>query len=152
MNAMTPNKERLLQEALTDFCTMTELANTLVRVEKISFREAHEVVAMVVDHMLKTAKKANEVTAAEVDHCFNSILQRHIAFLTDDDVADALDPTKNVKNKNCIGGTSETEIKRQLSNRAAKLADDKKLLSARVQAVHQANIELNKAVDELIGA
>lgn len=152
MNAMTPNKERLLQEALTDFCTMTELANTLVRVEKISFREAHEVVAMVVDHMLKTAKKANEVTAAEVDQCFNSILQKHIVYLTDDDVAGALDPSKNVRNKNCIGGTSETEIKRQLSNRAAKLADDKKLLSARVQAVHQANIELNKAVDELIGA
>ena len=152
IKAMTPNKERLLHEALTDFCTMTELANTLVRIEKVSFREAHEVVAMIVDHMLKTGKKANEITAKDVDSCFVSTLEKHITVLTDEDVTSALDPTKNVKNKKCIGGTSEEEITRQLANRSSRLCEDQKELKAREESVCEANKALNQAVDDLINS
>ena len=72
--------------------------------------------------------------------------------LTDDDVTGALDPTKNVKNKKCIGGTSEEEITRQLANRSSHLCEDQKELKAREESVCDANKALNQAVDDLINS
>ena len=67
------NKERMLAAARTNYCTVTELANTLVRIEEISFREAHEITAMVVDWMLKHNKKADAITTDVINEMANEL-------------------------------------------------------------------------------
>ena len=85
------NKERMLATAKGNYCTVTELANTLVRKDGISFREAHKIVALVVDWMLSNSKKANEISSQEVNKCAVEILGRSLS-ITNEEVLTALDP------------------------------------------------------------
>ena len=64
LGLISVNKDRMRENALGNFCTAAELANSLVRSDKISFRAAHAVVAQVVDYMVvqKLKAKENKVT------------------------------------------------------------------------------------------
>lgn len=103
------NKERMLQSAKSNFCTVTELANYLVRKDEISFREAHEIVAHLVGYMNEHKKRADEITIEEL----NGFCQEMFGFtskMTQDDVNNALDPVKNAQSKVCIGGSAAQEV------------------------------------------
>ncbi|HAW45515.1 MAG TPA: argininosuccinate lyase [Sutterella sp.] len=107
------NKEHMLECARGDFCTVTELANNLVRHDKISFRAAHEIVALIVDDMVTNKKKANEIGVADVHGPFMKLFGK-TTVMTDADIQKALDPVLNANSKVIIGGTAPVEVNRQL--------------------------------------
>lgn len=142
-------KERMVQNALGNFCTVTELANALVRHDKISFRAAHEIVAEVVDFMIKTGKKANEITAVEVNLVFEKLFQKKTG-MTDEQILVALDPVRSAMSKTIRGGTAPAEVARQLDLHKTLLAKDKEILEARVCKVTTAKEQLERDVEEII--
>ena len=107
------NKDVMYQAALDSYCTVTELANTLVRIDALSFRTAHGVVAAVVDHMLQQHKLAHEITLAEIQAIYKD-KGLNSTRLTEEDVKKALDPSLNVKSKHILGGTAIKEVQRQV--------------------------------------
>lgn len=57
---MNVNKEKLLNRAKNSFANVTELADTLVRSEKISFRQSHQIVSSCVRTLLESNKESLE--------------------------------------------------------------------------------------------
>lgn len=56
------------------FCVITELADTLVREEHISFREAHSVASAIVSYCLKKGMKLNQVTYTLIKKTYEKTL------------------------------------------------------------------------------
>ena len=138
----------MLEKARSNFCTVTELANYLVRHDKISFRMAHDIVAGVVAYMTEHNKNADEIGTAEVNPIFEKLFGRKTS-MTDEEVRAALDPVKIAYAKKCIGGTAPEEVDRQLNNRQAGLDRDNKELAERVSRVAAAKAELEAAVNQM---
>ena len=113
IKGITVKKDRMLETARGNFCTVTELANYLVRHDKISFRMAHDIVADVVAYMIEHNKKADEIGTDVVNPIFMRLFGRTTS-MTDEEVRAALDPTKIAYAKKCIGGTAPEEVTRQL--------------------------------------
>src|SRR6516165_9079392 len=96
MNTAEVDRTRLTDRARRDFLTVTELADTLVRREGISFREAHGMVAEAV----RACGDNDEPTA--ISRALKSI---HPSLrLTEEEVVRALDPEHFVHVRNIVGG------------------------------------------------
>ncbi len=144
---VTVNKAHMLEAAQTDFCTVTELANAIVRKDKVSFRAAHEVVAGVVDYMLTNGKFPRDIVAGDIDRVFEELFGKKTT-LTDAEIYAALDPAKIMLAKGGIGGTSPTEVTRQLDARATVLAADEKEVSERRARVAQKIAKWDAVIDK----
>lgn len=146
---MKINKDRMLECARRNFCTVTELANYLVRIDKISFREAHEIVADVVGYLNEKRMMADQITLAEL----NMFCQRLFKFtskMTEDDLKAALDPVKNAQSKTCWGGSATAEVTRQLDVIEAQIQKDEEERLVRLAQIDTAKAELEKAVEDFI--
>lgn len=107
------NKTLMVQTASNNFCTMAELANTLVRADGISFRTAHDIVAHVVNYMLEHNKKASEINSSVISSIAKELFGID-SKVTDEQIQLGLDPVKNAYSKDCIGGSAPAEVLRQL--------------------------------------
>ncbi|QDR79790.1 argininosuccinate lyase [Sporomusa termitida] len=144
------NQEIMLERAKNNFCTVTELANYLVRYEGISFRAAHEVVAEIVAYMLEHKKSSEDISPeilAEI--ALNSLGLR--TTLTKEQIANALNPVLNARAKDVAGGPAPREVEKQLVKLSALLARDQKELAAQTERVALAKIALQAKVDDIAG-
>jgi argininosuccinate lyase len=92
----TVDKIQLARRAGKDFLTVTELADTLVREEGLSFREAHGMVAAAVHHS-GAHDSASEI-ARRIKHLYPTLK------LTIDVIEQALDPERFVRVRTIVGG------------------------------------------------
>ena len=146
---ITLHKERMLKTATGNFCTVTELANYLVRHDHISFRAAHEIVALVVDYMIIHDKKANEIGTDVVNEIFMQLFNKTTS-MSNDDIQKALDPKLNAYSKTVLGGSAPEEVLRQLSRRQKHLDCDIEENNQRKLDLLQAKEKLEKAVADKI--
>lgn len=149
IRGISVKKDRMIETARGNFCTVTELANYLVRHDGISFRMAHDIVADVVAYMIEHKKKADEIGTDVVNPIFMKLFGRTTT-MTDEEVRAALDPRKIAYAKTCIGGTAPEEVERQLNKREADLERDEAELADREAAVADAKRRLEEAVAALI--
>ena len=150
LKTLAVRPERMLDNARRNFCTVTELANYLVRNDGVSFREAHEIIANVVANMCDRGLTSADINAAAI----NEVSEKMFGFktkLTDELVAEALDPRRVVAEKTTIGGTSHEEVERQLAVLREQLAADEAVLAAREKQMADAAARLDAAVKELLG-
>lgn len=149
LRTLSVRPDRMLENATKNFCTVTELANYLVRYDKISFREAHEIIADVVANMCE-----RHLTSADIDvEAINEISTKKYGFrtsLTNVLVKEALDPRRVVSEKKVVGGTEYNEVLHQIEVLRKRLEADEKKVSERKAQVEQANEELARKVSELI--
>lgn len=149
LREMKVHKEHMVESARRNFCTVTELANYLVRIDKISFREAHEIVADVVGYLNEKHLMADQITLDELN-MFCQKLFNFTSKLTAEDLKAALDPVKNAQSKTCWGGTAEAEVTRQLDVIEAQIEKDEEERKARLAQIDQAKVDLEKAVEDFI--
>lgn len=149
LREMKVHKEHMVESARRNFCTVTELANYLVRIDKISFREAHEIVADVVGYLNEKHLMADQITLEELN-MFCQKLFNFTSKLTAEDLKAALDPVKNAQSKTCWGGTAEAEVSRQLDMIEAQIEKDEAERKARLAQIDQAKVDLEKAVEDFI--
>ncbi len=149
VEGITLHKDKMVKTARGNFCTVTELANYLVRHDHISFRAAHEIVALVVDYMITHDKKANEIGTDVVNDIFYQLFGKKTC-MTDDDIQRALDPVLNAQSKTVKGGTAEKEVLRQLARRQQHLEQDQQENSQRRAHLCNAKETLEKAVQDRI--
>ena len=149
LREMKVHKEHMVESARRNFCTVTELANYLVRINKISFREAHEIVADVVGYLNEKHLMADQITLEELN-MFCQKLFNFTSKLTAEDLKAALDPVKNAQSKTCWGGTAEAEVSRQLDVIEAQIEKDEAERKARLAQIDQAKVDLEKAVEDFI--
>ncbi len=137
VKTMQLKKTRMLSNARNNFCTVTELANYLVRYDKISFREAHEIIAHVVGHLCEGGQDASHITRAVINESATALFG-FTTSLTDELINEALDPSRVAEAKSPIGGSALHEVERQLSVLDSQLAADSAELEARKKKVESA--------------
>ena len=149
MKTITVNKELMLERAKNNFCTVTELANYLVRYEGISFREAHEIVAELVAYMLE-----HKIALEDIDTNLLAGLSMkafgHKTHLTSEQLATALNPILNVYAKDVAGGPAPKEVEKQLAKLSASLYQDKEELAVLIEKVAKAKVMLQEKVDDIL--
>jgi argininosuccinate lyase len=112
------DRARLAQRAGADFLTVTELADTLVRREGLSFRAAHGIVA---DAVASAAEQDGALAIAR------AVKDRHPSVaLTTEEIVHALDPVHFVQIRNAVGGPAP--------ERTAEAIEDARKDQLRIQA------------------
>jgi argininosuccinate lyase len=116
IGTMEVNKEVLLERTKRSFATVTELADTLVRTDHLSFRKAHHIVSGVVSKALSEGLAANEITLPIVNEVARQVIGRNVT-LDEDTLRQALDPVHFVEIRSLPGGPSPKEMKRMIEDR-----------------------------------
>jgi argininosuccinate lyase len=108
LSTATFNVDVLRARAGRDFITVTELADTLVRRERVSFRMAHRIVAGAVRRALEGG---GELTYDLLHAAAYEVLNKPLS-LTAAEVQAALDPGNFVRVRTVLGGPAPEETRR----------------------------------------
>ncbi|TBL73920.1 argininosuccinate lyase [Paenibacillus thalictri] len=137
IGTVSVNKETLLKRAQGSFATVTELADTLVRTENISFRTSHHIVSGVVKKALERGLAANEIGLPLVNEVAREIIGREVS-LDAEALRLALDPVHFVSIRTLPGGPSPQEMRRLIASRREQLGVQEVWLREAVQTCGEA--------------
>ncbi len=110
VRSLTFDEQRMLSAASDSFLLATDLAEYLVA-RGLPFREAHEVVGLIVRDCLESGREPADLSVEE--------LQRY-SRLFDDGVKKALDPRVAVDRRRTAGGTASGNLKKRLRRLRAR--------------------------------
>jgi argininosuccinate lyase len=108
---MRPNRERLRAAAERGFSTATDLADWLVRMLGLPFREAHHVTGTIVKRA-----EARGCTLAELPLVEMQAVEPRIA----DAVYDVLDPARSAASRTSFGGTAPSRVREAVAAARAR--------------------------------
>jgi len=143
------NVEHLRERAVAGFTTVTELADTLVREAKLSFRQAHSIVSGMVTFALK-----NNLVPADL----NSDIMRQVAqerigqdiALSDDMLQKALDPQAFIDIRIIQGGASAAATSKVLDSIETQMDNDESAYKDYIQRLDTANQRLQAEVQLIL--
>jgi argininosuccinate lyase len=98
------NESKMSRTAGEGFSTATDVAEYLVK-KGVPFREAHEITGKIVSHCIRTGKDLSSLELG-VLQAFSPVIS--------EDILTALQPGESVKARSSYGGTSPTEVRRQI--------------------------------------
>ena len=104
-NNFTPNKSKMLELADLGYITATDLADYLVKSHSMSFRNAYQKTADIVNYAEKKGKKLSNLSLEEL---------RTIIPKLNNDVLKVFDLKNSVNSKKSYGGTSFDNIKKMI--------------------------------------
>lgn len=148
VQTLVPLKDNMRQRLREGFSTMTDLADTLVKVHDLSFRQAHDIIVYVTIEALKEGKKAEDITPEMITHAAEQVLKRPLT-ITYDLLKQAIDPVLNVKRRKVIGGPAPESVQKMIQNQRKQLSEEKKKQFERITLIKEAIILLSKAEDSL---
>ncbi|MGB7266376.1 MAG: argininosuccinate lyase [Terracidiphilus sp.] len=120
------DKQTLRSRANRDFLTVTELADTLVRREKISFREAHRLVSEMVK---KSGKEdAHEHMIGLLRELAPAVLNRSLQ-TSEEDLRLALDADHFVAIRSIVGGPAPETVRDEIAAMQQQLTADREWLA-----------------------
>jgi argininosuccinate lyase len=101
----SPNKKKMLELANTGYITATDFADYLVKIHSMTFREAYQKTADVVNLAEKKKKDLNELTLDEL---------RKVEKKLTSEVLKVFNLKNSVNSKKSYGGTSFDNIKKMI--------------------------------------
>jgi len=142
----TFNLDILRRRAGENFITVTELADTIVRRENLSFRISHKIVGICV----KAALAQNgEITHEILQTAAKEVLGHEIS-MSEAELVETLSPENFVAIRTIFGGTAPEETRRALGvEREYESADEQWFLEKK-KFLENASTKLDKIVDEII--
>lgn len=136
------NETTMLENAVLNFSTVTELANIIVREEKFSFREAHQIVGYLVSDMLEKDISIAELDSLLIEEAAYNVIGKRFT-ISKEKIESALNPLLNVGSKIVMGGPAPSEVKKQLEKLRIKLDKDRSFLNQQKNAIKRSKTELN---------
>lgn len=119
LNEMLPNirfnRNRMADTASKGYSTATDIAEYLVG-KGMPFREAHEVTGRIVSYCIDNNKDLNDLNAEEF---------KKFSLLIKPDMHKQLEARGSVAARKSFGGTSQVEVRRQISRLKKALTSDK---------------------------
>jgi argininosuccinate lyase len=105
LNNFTPNKKKMLKLANEGYMTATDLADYLVKNHSMTFRDAYQKTALIVNYAEKKRKKLNELTIEELKKTESKLTK---------DVLKVFNLENSVNSKKSYGGTAFDNIKKMI--------------------------------------
>ncbi len=148
METLQVNVAHLQQRAGAGFTTVTELADTLVRHEKLPFRQAHSIVSRLVSYAQENALRPSELRTEMLSAAAAQLgLQVE---LPADVFQRALDPWAFVEARDLPGGAAPKATAAVLEAQSESIAADQKWLAGRRAALAAAEQRLAAEVEALL--
>jgi argininosuccinate lyase len=144
VRTLTPKKDRMLQLVNGGFSTMTELTDTLVRESGLSFREAHDIIAHVVDNVLASGRQPGQIDTKMIQAAAVDTLGRRINIKASS-VAAALDPRNNVARRDGVGGPAPSAVTKAIEATKQEIAAAETRSAQRQDKISQARAKLTAA-------
>jgi len=129
MRSVEVDRAKLAQRAGRDFLTVTELADTLVRREGLSFREAHRMVAAAV------TASGSEDEASSVARMLKS--QNPSLRMTDAELAQSLDPVNFIRVRKVIGGPAPERTSEAIERERGQQREIEEWLASKTTLVYK---------------
>ncbi|MGL4813417.1 MAG: argininosuccinate lyase [Beijerinckiaceae bacterium] len=145
-----PDRALLERRCLTNFSTATDLADGLVRVHGLSFREAHHVVGHAVRLVLAAGGDASALSAAIVDEAAESKIGRRLG-LDESTVRAWLDPRAAVSARSGPGGPAPAEVLRRAGEAHRRLETEHEAIRGARGRLAAAAAELGRRAEALGG-
>ncbi|MDQ0970622.1 argininosuccinate lyase [Neobacillus niacini] len=114
---MEVNKETLLKRAKESFANVTELADTIVRKDGLSFRQAHHVVSLTVKELMKNGKTSLESLTLDVLNQQSIKVVGKESVLTEEELKRCLSPEYFVRIRDLQGGPSPSRMEKTIKVR-----------------------------------
>ncbi len=114
---MEVNKETLLKRAKESFANVTELADTIVRKDGLSFRQAHHVVSSTVKELTASGKTSLESLTLELLNDQSKKVVGKESALTEEELALALSPEYFIQIRDLEGGPSPSRMEKTINKR-----------------------------------
>jgi argininosuccinate lyase len=143
------NKDRMSERARSDFLTVTELADTLVRREDVSFRQAHQLVSASVKDL--RGKYSDTGMVDSVVALAPAMLGRPLK-TSREDLLQALDPVHFVKIRRIPGGPAEEAVRPALEEAETHLAEVAVWIEERSAGLAAYPERIRRACGELLAA
>jgi argininosuccinate lyase len=147
VGTMDVNRELLLERAKGSFATVTELADTLVRTERLSFRTAHHIVSRVVKEAVRQGLRADQISLDLVNQAAETVIGGKLK-LTAEELRQALDPVHFVAIRSLPGGPSPTEMRRMIEERKRQLQAEATWHSQAKRTCEEAMRHLDQVISE----
>jgi argininosuccinate lyase len=148
VETLTPMKENMMTRLREGYSTMTELADTLVRLHGLSFRQAHEIVVDVTLEAIKDGVKAENISSKMVEEASKKIVGRPLK-VPPEELLDALDSVSNVNRRNLPGGPAPEAVKDMIVEERRKLKEERARRMERMKAIDRAKVKLAEAMSLL---
>jgi argininosuccinate lyase len=136
MKSADIDREELARRAGKDFLTVTELADTLVRHEGMSFREAHGIVAQVV--------RACDRDDSPATIAATLVALRPSLRLTREEIAEALDPDHFVRIRRIVGGPAPERTAEALADASLKQREIETWIESKTALLDRAQARLRQ--------
>lgn len=146
MKAATFNLETLRKRAGENFITVTELADSIVRRENLSFRIAHKIVGNCVKNALAVK---GEITHDNLQKVCREILGREIS-MSEIELKETLSPENFVNIRTIYGGTAPSETRRAWKVEREHQAGDENWFAEKTENLKKASDNLKKIIDARI--
>lgn len=140
------NRETMLKYASENFSTMTDLADLLVKEAGLDFREAHELIAMVVNDALSQKKTADQITLEMIKDAAEKQFAKKIN-ITDAQLQDALDPEKSVERKSGLGMPAPESVKHMINQGMLDINEKRNWLNKKKKGLQDAYDVLSTTVE-----
>ena len=148
---MEVNREKLLKRAKESFANVTELADTLVRKENLSFRQAHKVVSGAVKELVSQGGTLEGLNLDLLNRHAEPILKRKLR-LSEQELNQALDPVYFVNVRSLEGGPSPLVMKMALQERRREQDQLAQWVASKDELIATAREKRNKIVQDWMGS
>ncbi|MGH9043552.1 MAG: argininosuccinate lyase [Acidimicrobiales bacterium] len=128
IDSLKVHRERMLAVARASWCQASDLAGLLVRDRELSWRTAHQVVAILVRLCEERGIAAAQVGSQLVNEAANIYLGRALG-LDQTAIENALDPRASVERRTLVGGPAPSAVRSNIEHLAVELAADARRLS-----------------------
>lgn len=136
---------KVKQHIEESFVTITELADSLVRKEGLSFRAAHEVASLLVKDLIAQEKTLKHVDYDRFSDYFEQVTKRQPT-ISHEQLLEVLDPAYFIKVRDCQGGPAPEALSASLDKYRIQLAAHKdtirELMMQEEKAAEQLQTEL----------
>lgn len=150
LELLVVRKEHLKERADRNFCTVTELADEIVKREGFSFRVAHQIVGNIVMQLVEKDGCTRDITAGLLDAAAGAFAGRPLGW-SQADIDRVLDSAYSVEHKVSCGAPSPVECAKMIRALSEGLERDRADDRARREALAEADRKLEAAVREALG-
>ncbi|MBV1799703.1 argininosuccinate lyase [Siccirubricoccus sp. G192] len=145
---LTLDPQRMAGAAAEGFGSATELADVIARESGLSFRMAHNIVALVVRDALEAGKRADMIRSADLDAAAGTLFGKPLG-IAEAALRQALDPAENIRARTVLGGPAPGNMRDMIAARRTALAADRdavEVVAARLAAARERSFALARAL------
>ena len=147
---MKVNKETLLKRARESFANVTELADTIVRRDGLSFRQAHHIVSSTVKELMnKDQASLQSLTLELLNEQAKKIVGKK-SVLTEDELKQVLSPEYFIQVRDLEGGPSPKRMEKTIQQRLEEQEKLENWLTAKQDHLSKCHSTVTKTITEWI--